>query len=656
MPLITFKEVHKSFGSDHLFTDLNLKIYRKEKIGLIGPNGCGKSTLFKMLLGEQLPDSGEIIQRKGARIGYLPQESIFDGQKTVLQEMHDAISYLLNLKDKVEKAAHKLAELSGSKLDEALNEYDLLHHEFEISGGYNYESRIKTILAGVGIGPEHYETLTSQLSGGQLSRLGLAKVLLSNCDLLLLDEPTNHLDLEAIEWLEKFLRNYPGAAVIISHDRYLLDRIAVKIVELENRKANAWKGNYSTFLNQKEVSKTQRENELEKRKKVVQKEIDFIERNRNDVGMSKVARGRAKRLNRMLDDNPDFLAETTKQKSLRFSFEKSQNKSHNVLKCINLSKKYDELTLFENLEFELSSGQRLGITGPNGTGKSSFIKIALGKVKPTTGKVKFGTNLKIGYMDQHGEELNPQNTVLEEIERIRPDLLHGQIRSKLGAFLFHGEDVFKKVENLSGGEQNRLMLCRLVMTNPDVLMLDEPTNHLDIQSKEALENALAEFDGTIIAVSHDRFFINRIADKLFVVGADKLGKKSIGDYEFVTGDGPVYSHYSDLINERREKAQQQKEAKAKAQAASAPAKSKGGGRNKKRKVAPADIKHLNKYKVEQLEEMIMEIEEQLTNLREGFGQEEIYKNPDKLKQLQDQFAAKEQELELLYKAYDWKID
>lgn len=652
MPLIRLENIYKSFGTDHLFQELELKIYRKEKCGLIGCNGTGKTTLFKMILGQEVPDAGEIIQRNDLNIGYLPQEPFFDGEKTVMGEMHSNLAHLFELQAKVEALAEKMESLSGDKLQSVLAEYERLSLQFELAGGYDYETQIKMILAGVGLDEEFYNVKTSALSGGQLSRLGLARVLMGGCDLLLLDEPTNHLDLAATEWLERFLRNYPGAAIIISHDRYLLDKVAVKIFELTDQRAIVWKGNYSAYLQQRENYLLQQERELETRTKMLAKERDFIERNRNDVGMKKVARGRAKRLDRLLDDNPDFLKKSTKRRALSFSFGDVNTASYNVLKCRALSKRFDEILLFENLDFDMTTGQRIAITGPNGTGKSTLLKIALDKIKPTTGKIKFGPNLVVGYMDQRGEELNKENSVINEILEHYPKLTPEAARSKLGGFMFYGDDVFKKVENLSGGEQNRLMLCKLVLKSPDVLILDEPTNHLDIEGKEALEAALQEFEGAIVVVSHDRYFIDRIADKMLVIGVDELGKRKMGTYEFVEGCESVYTVYSRLISERTEKAMQIKYAAVN----NSPGLSSGKRRHKERKAAPDEIKPFNKYRIEQIEDMITETETWIEEAKEKYGLEEYYKDHSKLQQLQDQVKEKEQHTELLYRVYEWKSE
>ena len=662
MPIINIQGVHKTLGGKPIFDDLDLTLYRKEKVGLIGPNGCGKTTLFRMILGQMTPDDGQIIRRRDANIGYLPQEAVFDGEKTIIQEMHSGIEDILRMQKKIETHAHKLSECTGAALDEAMAEYDRLNHQFEATGGYEYEIKINTILAGVGIGMELYGIKTSSLSGGQKSRLGLAKVLMQDTDMLLLDEPTNHLDLQAVQWLEKFLKNYPGAAVIISHDRYLLDNIATKIIEMGQRQAKVWKGNYTTYLDSKDTIKLQEEREYEKRAKFLEKERDFIARNRNDVGMKKVARGRAKRLERMLKTNPDYLSRQEKKRSLSFNFKDVDKQSQIVLRCDLLGKQFDDLVLFKNLSFDLLAGERLGITGPNGTGKSTFLKLALGIERPTEGTIKFSKSMRVGYLDQQAATLDPEKTVLDEFrdgldEYISPE----QARNKLGAFLFTGDDIEKRVGSLSGGEQNRLMLCKIVFTEPQVLILDEPTNHLDIPSKEMLEEALQSFNGTLIVVSHDRYFIDNVVDRLLIVGADEYAKKQMATCELISGysagdldcnieDG-VYTKYASMIDERlamkQIKQDQKKQAANKA--------SQQNTQQKQTRKAPDDIKQFNKYRVEQIEEMIMQAEDEMPLLREKFGHEDIYKDPAKLSELQQEFDKKEEYLNLLYKAYEYKM-
>jgi len=648
MALAVFHEVHKAFGPEIVFSDLNLHFYAGQKVGLIGPNGCGKTTLFRMILGKETPDMGRLVCAGDLKIGYLSQEPSFDGQKTVLEEMHDGMAELLAMLRRIEHLADRMAHPEGKEISAIMNEYDRLCHSFEINGGYSYEARIKSTLAGLGFGPELYNTKTSALSGGQVSRLGLAKVLVRNTNLLLLDEPTNHLDLQATSWLEAFLRAYEGAVILISHDRYLLDRVAEKIVEIDHKSARVWKGNYSQYQATKEAVSLTQEREYEKRAEMVERTLDFIARNKDQEGMRKTARGRKTRLNRLLKENPDFLKKDTAKKTIHFSFADSQIKSDMVLRVEQAGKQFGELILFENLSLELTSGQRLGITGPNGTGKTTLLRLILGELTPDKGVIRLGPSIKVGYLDQQAMSLNTENTVLEEARTARPELLPEAIRSRLGAFLFSGDDVFKRVGDLSGGQQSRLMLCKLVLSGPDLLVLDEPTNYLDIASRELLEEALQDFNGTILTVSHDRYFLDRIADRLLVMGVQPNGNKQLGSVEFIStvypeSDG-IYSTYAQLLEQR--KAAEHAKINTKKSAAK-PERSKNA--------APEHLKSFNKYSLEQIEQTIAQLEEKQETLNSRFGEDEVYQNPNRLAQLQKELETLKKELELWYQAWEYRL-
>lgn len=647
--IVTLHDIHRAFGSEVVLDALNLQLHAGEKVGMVGPNGSGKSTILKLITGQIKPEMGRVVRQKGLRIGYLPQEATFSGQRTILEEMHAGVDHLLKLQEAIHDASHEMERLTGSALAAKMKQYDRLCHDFEIAGGYECEIRIKTTLAAMGFAPELHQVKTAALSGGQLSRLGLAQVLMLETDLLLLDEPTNHLDLQATEWLERFLGNYRGAAVIISHDRYLLDKVVCKIIEVENRKAQVWNGNYQNYVATKETVRLQQEREHAKRAEMVEKTLDFIARNKDQEGMRGTARGRKTRLNRLLKENPDFLDSPTDTQTISFSFGKAERTSDLVMRCEGLGKSFEDLTLFENLTFDILRGERLGITGPNGTGKSTLLKLALGRLDPSAGTIRMGSSLRVGYLDQHGDVLDPDKTVLDEARRVRPDLAAEQVRNRLGAFLFTGDDVFKQCGDLSGGQRNRLMLCRLVLTEPDVLILDEPTNHLDIASREMLEKAMSSYTGTIIAVSHDRYFLNRVIDKLLVVGTDELGHRCLGQTEFVDGQ-PAYTVYAALIRRRAEAEKQKQQARP-----NGARNRRGGVRNNKdkpRPTTPEELKRFNKYSVEQIEEMIMSLEEEIGEMKERFGDEAIYKNPAHLAELQRDYDANVAELDLLYRAYD----
>ncbi|MHC4326414.1 MAG: ABC-F family ATP-binding cassette domain-containing protein, partial [Planctomycetota bacterium] len=503
-----------------------------EKVGMVGVNGSGKSTILKLIVGLIEPDMGRVSKQKALNIGYLSQETTFSGNRTVTEEMHAGVEHLLKLQRTIHDVSGEMENLAGPELQAMMKKYDRLCHDFEIAGGYAYEIRILKTLAGLGFEPELHYVKTSDLSGGQLSRLGLAQVLMLDTDVLLLDEPTNHLDLQATEWLEKFLTGYNGAAVIISHDRCLLDNVARKIIEVENQQSRVWNGNYSNYVQTRETERLNRQREHTRRVEMVERTLDFIARNKDQEGMRGTARGRKTRLKRLLKENPDFLDKPSSLKTINFSFGKTSRKSDLVLRCEGLGKSFGDLTLFENLTFDILNGQRIGITGPNGTGKSTFLSLALGKLEPSAGSVRMGKNLRVGYLDQHGDVLDSSKTVLEEAAGANSKLSSEQVRSRLGAFLFTGDDVFKQCGDLSGGQRNRLMLCKLVLADPDVLVMDEPTNHLDIVSREVLEAALEDYAGTMIIVSHDRYFLDRVVDKLIVIGVDELGSRCLGKTDF----------------------------------------------------------------------------------------------------------------------------
>ena len=646
MAIVTLSDIHVAFGPEVVLDQLNLQLHPGEKVGMLGANGSGKSTILKLIIGRIEPDMGKLVKQKTLRVGYLSQETTFSGDRTVMEEMHAGVEHLLKLQQEIQAVSGEMEGLRGPELKAMMKKYDRLCHDFEIAGGYEYEIRILKTLAGMGLEPELHYARTSVLSGGQLSRLGLAQVLMLDTDLLLLDEPTNHLDLQATEWLERFLVGYNGAAVIISHDRCLLDKVACKIIEVENRQARVWNGNYSNYVQTRQTERLHLKREHVRRVEMVERTLDFIARNKDQEGMRGTARGRKTRLKRLLKENPDFLDKPVSQKTISFSFGKTDRKSDLALRCEGLSKSFGDLILFENLTFDVLSRQRIGITGPNGAGKSTFLRLALGEIEPSSGSIRMGKNLRVGYLDQHGDVLESSRSVLDEARSANPALTSEQARNRLGAFLFTGDDVFKRCGDLSGGQRNRLMLCRLVLADPDVLVMDEPTNHLDIASREMLEAALEDYAGTMIVVSHDRYFLDRLVDKLLVFGLDELGSRCLGRIEFVDAK-PAYSYYASLVRERIETQQKQQ-----SRAAGPRKRRPASAGNKPRSKTPEELKRFNKYSLEQIEELIMELEQELAGMKERFGDELIYKNPRQLSELQQSYDSKTAELELLYRAYE----
>lgn len=645
MPIVKLSDIHKSFGSDAVLDGLKAHFYAGEKVGMIGPNGCGKTTIFRLILGQTQPDIGKVVKRKGLRVGYLPQEPVFDGEKTILEEMYAELAELLRIQEAIEDASRQLSGSSGAGLDAAMRRYDRLCHDFEVKGGYKYETKIHKILDGLGLQENLYHVKTSALSGGQLSRLGLAKALLSETDLLLLDEPTNHLDLQSTIWLEDFLKSYGGGAIIISHDRYLLDSVVCKIAEVGNGQCKIWKGSYNDYMKHREKFLLHQQRRYTKFTEMVEKTRDFIARNKDKEGMRKTARGRAKRLDKLLANEQGLPERPRQERTAKFTFSAARSRSDLVIRCEDLAKSFGELTLFDKLTFDVLSGTRLGITGPNGTGKSTFLKLALGQIEPSAGTIRMGESLTVGYLDQHARHLDPDNTVLEEAMSAQTELPAEKVRSRLGAFSFVGDDVFKKTSQLSGGQQNRLMLCKIMLQEPDVLVLDEPTNHLDIPTRETLERVLKDFDGTIIVVSHDRFFLDKVADTLLVLGVDRLGRKAIGQFEFIQSGIGLYSRYSQMVEARiAEQEVDQRAAKTKKEGRTAAKKTK--------KTTPAELREYNKYTAGELEGMIIELEGEISRLQEQFGDEEIYKNHIQAAKLQQLIKEKEEGLGRLYRAYE----
>ena len=662
MSIISFSNITKTFGQVRVFDGLTISFHPGQKVGLIGPNGSGKTTLFRMILGLEKPDTGAISVQKDLRIGYLPQEPDFEPGKTVFEIMHEGLRDLMEKQDRLERISSELGTLGGQALKQTMADYDRLARELELEGGWSAEARIRSVLTGLGLAEELHHMPVSTLSGGQLSRLGLARVLLRETDLLLLDEPTNHLDLQAICWLETFLRNYVGAVLLISHDRFLLDQLAERIVEIEGRKAVSYTGNYSQFVELKQQNQLHQERQLTQRQEFVRRTLDFIARNKDrwnafehelarnkdQEGMRKTARGRKKRLERLLSEQPDFLEQAEGKQTISIRFSGSVSRSEKIVRAEGVSKSFGDLTLFRGLSLDLPRGGRLAITGPNGTGKSTLLKILVGQLAQDEGTVERGENLSFGYLDQQALTLDQEKTVLEEVTGVRPDLTPEALRNRLAGFLFRGDQVFQKVQTLSGGQRNRLMLCKLVLSEPDVLILDEPTNHLDIDSCELFEEALLEYGGSVIAVSHDRYFIDRVFDELLLIGLNSAGQRCMGSIDWVRkmeGDEGVFSSWNEQSRQ------------AAAELSGTRLKDKEAAASKKETVkTPPELRRFNKLSIDELENAILCLEEEIGRLVEDFGQEKIYKNPDELKDLQDRVSTKKEDLSLLYRAYERRLN
>ncbi|MCY3679771.1 MAG: ABC-F family ATP-binding cassette domain-containing protein [Gemmatimonadetes bacterium] len=513
MPLIQLEDIWKSFGAHDVLTGIHWQIDRGDSIGLVGPNGCGKTTLLRLITEESLPDRGQLHRQRGLNIGFLTQEPIFDPECTVMDAALDAFADILALQHRLQDLEKIMAE--GENSDDVLNDYGHLRDQYEHMGGYATEARAKAILFGLGFCETDLKLTTPVLSGGQKNRLALAQLLAREPDLLLLDEPTNHLDLQAIEWLEYFLSEYAKAFVIISHDRIFLERTVTKIVDLERGMVEQYSGSYSFYIQEKEQRRAQQQKAYRAQRAHIERTEEYIRR--NIAGQkTKQAQSRRRALEKL-----DRVERVVQQRDIVLRFNATTRGGDRVLEVENLTKAYPNCPLFSDLNLTLWRGERLGVIGPNGSGKSVLLKIFLEQLAPDSGCVMLGKGLEIGYYAQTRQDLDPNLSVLEEIWSLTPSVPEIEIRNFLGAFLFSGDDVERKTGSLSGGEQSRVALAKLMRAPLNLLMLDEPTNHLDIASRHVLENALDAFSGTVIAVSHDRYFLNRLVNRLIVLGDGK---------------------------------------------------------------------------------------------------------------------------------------
>jgi ATP-binding cassette subfamily F protein 3 len=519
MPLAKLDRISKSYGANLVLDDISWQISADDRVGLIGDNGTGKTTLFKIITGEIAQSKGTIERAKRARIGHLHQEPEFDSQVKLRDAIRTAaFSHMSDLEERMESLSHQMSQMDAEEdLTELLDQYARLQERHEAHGGYDYEHRIDAVLGGLGFTQADLELPVGVLSGGQKGRADLAHLLLEEPDLLLLDEPTNHLDLAGTEWLEGFLiSEYHGAVVVVSHDRYFLDKVVTKVAELRNHKLEEYNGNYTKYIFLRERKLLVQQRQYVRQQEEIAHDQDFIRRYKAGQ-RSREARGREKKLDRMeLVEKPQL---NTKRIKLQFTTE--LRGGDDVLQIRDLSKSYDGKFLFEDLNLDVYRHDSVGIIGPNGIGKTTLLRIILGQEDPTGGTVKLGYNLRVGYYDQEHASLNLDNTVLDEIWELRPDDTQGEIRSYMGRFLFSGEEVFKQISDLSGGEQSRVALSKLLLENANFLILDEPTNHLDISSKEVLEQALLEYPATAIIVSHDRYFLDKIVNKILFMEEDR---------------------------------------------------------------------------------------------------------------------------------------
>ena len=636
MGLIRVQNVTKQFGGQVVLNDVSVEFSTGHVVGLVGPNGAGKTTLFKLITGQLAPDLGTVTLSKGLEVGYLPQEpDVAEGQ-TLHDEVLSVFADVLALEQKLQGISEQMAaQPAGPALDELMQQYDRTTARFEAAGGYTYEQRLGEILGGLGFSQADYKLPMAALSGGQKCRAALAKLLLQESQFLLLDEPTNHLDIDAVRWLEKFLAGHHGGAVIVSHDRYLLDRLAERIVEVEGARLRSFPGNYTNYVQTKAVRQLTQDRQFVNDRAFIQKEREFIAKHMGKQRTAE-AKGRLKRLERRLAAGEFTLERTSQREKIKIRFGEADRQvtaGKDVLSVRGLSKAYGEKRLFTDLSLTVPAGSRLGITGPNGTGKTTLLKIVLGQVRADAGEFDLDVKASVGYYAQEATELDPNRTVVQEILTVRQEWLESHARSYAARFLFRGEDPFKRVSQLSGGEQSRVRLMKIILANPNLLILDEPTNHLDIASREVLEEALLEFPGTIIAVSHDRYFLDRICDHLLVMRSN----------EHALYDGN-YSYYIRQVEAERESAAMAAGAEKRPKAAKGGKTPRGGGQDAAAAVEKPQRTRFHKLRLEELEQLIIDLETRLMELHERFGEPELYHDATGVSELREELDAVQAEL------------
>lgn len=638
--ILSVNNLEKSFDDNLIFKNCSFNIEEKEKAAIVGINGAGKSTLLKVIVRELSPDKGDIFTAKDKTLGYLAQYQDISSDNTIYEEMLDAKKTLVEMESKIRYMEEQMKILSGGELEELLTAYTNLTHRFELLNGYSYKSEIFGVLKGLGFGEDMYDKHISKLSGGQKTRVALGKMLLSNPDIILLDEPTNHLDIASISWLEGYLSSYNGAVVIVAHDRFFLDRIVTKVIEIDRTNVSVYMGNYSEYAKKKAARREAMMRQYLNQQREIKHQEEVIEKLRsfNREKSIKRAESREKLLNKMeILEKPDG-----DNKTMRLTLTPGIVSGNDVLTVDGLAKAFGSLTLFKNISFEIKRKERVAIIGENGSGKTTLLKIINGLLEADRGSISLGAKVHIGYYDQEHQLLDMENTVFGEISDEYPYLTNTEIRNMLAAFLFTGDDVFKLVSDLSGGERGRLSLAKLMLSEANFLILDEPTNHLDMDSKEILENALNSYEGTVLFVSHDRYFINTTATRILDLENGLLVNYA-GNYDY-------YLEKHDLISNLALK-NNGDDAVVKQTAAQ----EYGGGdgkadwQNMKAKQALERKRHNDLRKTE---EEIETIEERLTFLDNEMTKEEIYTSVSKCMEISREQDSLKERLNMLYESWE----
>ncbi len=631
MIVLSCNGLHKSFGVDVILNNISFSINKGEKVGLVGANGAGKSTLFNILTGEIPYDSGELFISKSTIIGYLEQNTILKEETTIMEECMEIFNHLIEMEKKLRNLELEITDLSNNisrshKLDQAMDDYSVLLEKFHEKNGYGFRSQIKGMLKGLGFSDEEFDQPIYQLSGGQKTRISLAKLLLKHPDLLLLDEPTNYLDIEAVEWLEGFLKDYDGTVLMISHDRYFLDQVVNRILEIENNELTNYKCNYTGFTKQKKILKEQQLKDYMEQQKEIDTQKDIIRRLRQH-GTEKLmtrALSREKQLQKL-----DLLEVPIMNRDrASIQFETQVQSGNDVLSVKEVSKSFNDNILFENVSFDIYKGEKVGLIGPNGIGKSTLFKIIINEINKNSGTINLGHNVFTGYYAQELENLNYNKSVVDEIWDEHTKLNQTEVRSLLASFLFKDDDVFKIINSLSGGEKAKLSLLKLILSKSNLLLLDEPTNHLDIDSKEVLEEALINYDGTVFAISHDRYFLNKVASKIIELNTSG-SQVFLGNYDYY-----IEKKKEQLLMNEPKKIEEKTRSQIKDE-------------KRKEREERANLKAIAKNQ-EKLENNIMQLEEDVDELEKLMCMEEVYSDEIKSKEVHKQCQVLKNKLESLY--------
>ena len=628
MIVLSAQNVAKSFGINTVLKDVSFTLQQGDRMGLVGVNGCGKSTLMKIIAGLDAPDSGEISMVRGTRVGYLAQQDMVTHGASIWAELEKVYEPVFEMEKRLRVLEKEMehAHENPSSFSQLSSEYDRLTRRFEEADGYAWKSMVTGVLNGLGFSPSQYEQSVDSLSGGEKTRLCLARLLLQKPDLLLLDEPTNHLDMETLQWLENYLAAYKGSVLVISHDRYFLDHVCNCMVEILMGTAEQYSGNYTRYIAQREERFETRIRAYELQQKEIERQQAIIARYRmfNREKSIKAAESREKALERM-----EKLEKPVDERSIRFRFEARRRTGEDVLMIRDACKSFGEKKLFSHLDLHVRAGERIALIGPNGVGKSTLIKLITGDVPADSGDIRFGSNVDLGYYDQHQSSLHPEKTVLDEVWDRFPRMEQSDVRGALGMFLFTGDDVFQPIKTLSGGEKGRVALTALMLRKDNLLLLDEPTNHLDMDSREVLEDALSGFGGTIITVSHDRYFINRIADRILEMRPD-------GVTEYI-------GNYDDYI-ERKNRPVEQVEVVGKT-------KTELEKEKRREKMNKQALRQL-KVRAQEAEKAVGLKEEEIANYEAQMSDPSLYADAQKAAEVNKAYQLAQEELLLLYEQWE----